>query len=174
MTPPPCRDGAPMAERTLKRRDAVAVLCLAALILVLPGCGSGSGGAVASTTSTSGKSTASADARGEQLNPRARKRLLVKTIAKLDRRNQACEILSDRFLKDSYGAPGELGRQRCQAALEERPPRELRSYRIVQFKPRRAEVFAVDSSGSKAVMTFVFARGQWLLDDARSPGAADY
>ena len=31
---------------------------------------------------------------------------------------------------------------------------------------------APDSAGSKAVMTFVFAGGRWLLDDIRSPGAA--
>jgi hypothetical protein len=164
-----------MTERMLKFRTVFTVLCSAALILVLGACGSDSGGAVASNGSPNevGGTAGSEDLQEKQVDFKERKRLLSGTIAKLDRRSKACEILSDRFLRDNYGASGESGRQRCQAVLEGRPPRKVRSYRIVHFKPQRAQVLVVDSTSSKALTTFVYTGGKWLLDDARSPGPLD-
>ena len=138
---------------------------------LLMGCGQSSSSADASTSSeVSLQSNArSQSGDGSAALLRRRRVLLRRVIGKLDNPKQACGVLSDRFLKDSYGAPGERGRNRCerQAAKHAQNHGHIESSAIKSLSAKRARVVALGSDEQRTELLFVFLRSRgWLLDDA--------
>jgi hypothetical protein len=151
-----------MVEAKLAWRVVLSMIGLC--LLCEAGCGSSSSAASEESSSSTGDSS-----NGKQGVLAARKELLRETVGKLDDRDEACKFVSDHFLTENYGAPGRAGRHRCERVAAKLRPKGIRSYRILEFRPRQAKVRVIDTSGDVITAAYVFARDRWLLDDIRSP-----
>jgi hypothetical protein len=93
-----------------------------------------------------------------------RRHLLKATIPKMESRSQGCSLLTDQFLSENYGAPGEPGRRHCEEVARSRPDEHIRFYRIRAMNLETATVLVDSSAGEKALVDFVFTDGEWLID----------
>jgi hypothetical protein len=154
-------------------RVAILLALAGCILVVLGGCGDSSS---AANETSSERTTTAAGHGGDTSVLGIRRRLLRKTVGELEDRGRVCKIMSDRFLSDNYGAPGEVGRHRCERAVHRHKPnknRRLESYRILKCGLKSARVRIVETTGTRVVIGFVFLHGRWLIDSAMSPDNED-
>jgi hypothetical protein len=143
----------------------VALIAVAIAAFAGIGCGESSASGTGDSSSASQERlSASSGAVEPAHSPNELRRLLREAIPKIESRSLACTIVSDHFLRENYGAPGEIGRRHCEKVARMRPQQHIRFYRIRDFKPKRATVFVATSSGQHVLFYFVLASDSWLID----------
>lgn len=142
----------------------VAAVIMASVLAPLVGCGASEN----SSASSAEETTAVAALSNPPSVPdvRAQIRMVIK---RLEDPAQACSIMSEAFLRDSYGQPGIPGRRKCRRIAERGPEPSITSVRFIDVRNRRTVVAIRDSVGNEAELTFLLIGDDWLLNDAESP-----
>jgi hypothetical protein len=158
------RKGAAVGERGMRVVTLVLVIG-AAMVLLAGGCGRSSdvSGASAAPASLTTKSKPAK----ENVLKEHRRQLRV-ALRKFQDRDEACSVLSDRYIDYTFDAPGRRGRQQCEQEVKAAPPNRLRSYRVLELSSRRATVKVVDARGTTVKVKFVFDGQKWLVDSITS------